>query len=228
MMSVSARLTDQSASPARNPAEPVARGQQAARPGQHREPAMPLGHQRPGQGLGTGRVLGQDRVDAEQVLPDARGPAARADERGDLCSQLGDGDGVGRPAADDDHRAGPLRPHQRHVLPLAALARRAGQADQELARMGDLDQAGRDRGEVRVGDVVHDHADHVALAGRDGAGLQVRGVAELGGGLVDPVGELAADPPRPVAQHPGGRGQRYAGPVGDVLQGGHVLSSDGS
>ena len=37
---------------------------------------------------------------------------------------------IHRAAADDDHRAGPLRPHQGDVVALAVLARSARQADQ--------------------------------------------------------------------------------------------------
>ncbi len=83
---------------------------------------------------------------------------------------------------------------------------------------GDLDEPGRDRGEVRVGDVAQGHADHRALAGRHRPGLQVGRVAEVGDRLVHPVGERLADPARAVVHHPGRGGQRHPGPVGDILQ----------
>ena len=66
--------------------------------------------------------------------------------------------------------------------------------------------------------IVHDHADHRALPGGDGPGLQVRGVAELGDGLVDALGQPRPDPARALVHHPGRGGQRDPGPVGDVLQ----------
>ena len=81
---------------------------------------------------------------------------------------------------------------------------------------GDLD--GRDGGEVRVRDVVHDHADHRALPGGDGSGLQVGGVSELGDGLVDALRQLWPDAARALVHHPGRGGQRHPGQVGDVLQ----------
>ena len=63
-----------------------------------------------------------------------------------------------------------------------------------------------------------DHADHRALAGRDGPGLEVRRVPEVGDRLVHAVGEGLADPARAVVHDPGRGGQRHPGPVGDVLQ----------
>ena len=172
-----------------------------------------------GQCLGAGRVLRQDRVHAQQVLADGHGAAAGAGEGGDLGAQRLAGPGVVGPAADQDHRARPLGAHERDVLAFGRLGgRRARHADQQPAGVGDLDQAGRDGGEVRVRDVVDDHADHRALAGGDRSGLQVGGVSEVGDGLVDPLRQLRPDPARALVHHPGRGGQRHAGQVRDVLQ----------
>ena len=119
-----------------------------------------------------------------------------------------------------ENAAGALGAHQRDVLAFGRLGGRgARHADQLALRVGRLDEAGRDGGEVRVGDVVHDHADHRALTGRDRSGLQVCRISEVGRRLVDAVGQRLADLAPAVAEHPRRGGQRHPGPVGDVLQG---------
>jgi hypothetical protein len=195
-------------------------GPPPARPGQHGKAAVPDRDQGTGQRPGARGVVGHDRVHTEERLADADGPAPLAAERGDLPGQRLPGRRIIGAAADQDHRAGALGAHERDVLPLGRLVGRGtGQADQELVRAGHVNEAGRDRGEVGIGDIVHDHADQAAAAGRDRPGLQVGGVAELGDGLVYSQRQLRPDPARPLVHHPRCGGDRDARTVGHVLQG---------
>ena len=198
--------TDQAASPARNPSS---RSRAVSRP---RGPASTAKRRCPSATMALARACapaafsGRIVSTPEQVLADADGPAAGAGEGGDLRAQRVPGRDVVGPAADQDHRTGPLGAHQRDVLALGRLGGASGRhADQQLPGVGDLDEAGRDRGEVRVGDVVHDHAHHRALPGGDGPGLQVSRVAELGDRLVDALRPAVARPAARLRSPPGRR-----------------------
>ena len=99
-------------------------------------------------------------------------------------------------AAGDDHRPRPHRAHHRHVGELAAgVAEGVADRDDRGMLVGPLHDRGGDRREVRVGDVVDQHPDDVAVPRCDRAGRQVGAVPEVGRGTRDPLDQLVGDAP---------------------------------
>ena len=79
-----------------------------------------------------------------------------------------------------------------------------------------------DLGDVDAGDVAHEEADGHRRALAQAAGQQVRGVAELGDGVVHALAGLGADV-RMAAEGPRGGGDRDAGAGRDLAQPGTSL-----
>jgi hypothetical protein len=93
----------------------------------------------------------------------------------------------------------------------------AGVADlhEQAPLVGDLDDTGRDLGEVGVVDLVHHKADGRAGPAGERPGERVGDVAELRRDLAHAARHRLADPAA-AGEGAGGGGQRHAGALGDV------------
>jgi hypothetical protein len=194
--------------------------QEAGGAGDHGEVAVPGGEQRSGQRRRPAPVVRQDGVVPGAVVGDGGDPAALGAVGGQRGVDRGGRVRVGVAGAGQDDRPDPLGVQR----PDAAQLRRrvaAGVQDhgQQPGPGGRVGRALGQRAEVRVGDVVQQHADGGGAGAGEGLGRGVGQVAELLGAGAHPRGEGVADRTGGAVERAGGRGQGHPGVARHVPQG---------
>jgi hypothetical protein len=190
------------------------------RSGQHGEPAVPALVQGACQ-VGRAAAVGDDdRVDPEQRLADQRDRAAGAPEVDQGAAHAVVGLVVRQAAARDDDRAGALAGEQLDEPGLQrGVVLGAREGDGQVRPPGGLRDAGGDRREVRVRDVVHDQPERHGAPPRHRLRVRVGEVAQpLGGGEHAFAQVVAHRAVRAAVDGAGGGRQGHAGLAGDLAQ----------
>ena len=183
------------------PAQPVLGGGAARRAGDDRRPAVPEVGQRAARAARRPRGC---RARRESPSIAWRPTIAKRPPPGAIGGQLGAEPGVQPrvvvPAAGQHDRPHALAVQQRDVAALALrVAERVADRDQPRAVVGHAHRAERDLREVRVGDVVHDHADG---RGRRARQRLRRPVRRRSRAWRPSAARARAAPPRPRASEP--------------------------
>jgi hypothetical protein len=122
-------------------------------------------------------------------------------------------------AAGQHERHHALGVQQRDVALLAhRVAERVADRHEPGAVVGHRHRAERDLREVRVGDVVHDHADRRRRRARQRLRRPVRDVAERGGRLDHALAQRLADAALGPVDHARRRRQRHPGVARHVVE----------
>src|SRR5690606_31195052 len=187
--------------------------------GQHPHLAVPERGQVLAELAGAAGVVDEHPVDVEVGVPDGHDPTTRREVRPHPLPQAGPVALVHQLAPGDDDHAGAVGVQEREVLELPVDVP-AGVADghQQPVPGGQLLDPVDDLGEVGVADVAREHADGGEVAAQQGAGVRVRYVVQLAGGLLHPGAQLRSTRVVAPGQDARRRGHRHTGPACDVAQ----------